>query len=180
MDWITTLPVAALLFFTMYLVTTIRVFGIFPPSLSETYYYWDFVKKGLGIVFTIMMFVCAFCLMPAWIEITEALNPNFTFLPFLSCVSICFVGAAPAFKSDPLERKVHTYSAIWAAFCALLWCFVVCYDIWYVTVGVIVVTVCLGYWLDKADFKNNVTFWLEMCAFFPTFIVTIIKSFMLQ
>lgn len=169
------LILTSLFLFTAYNAVSLKQFGI-PKSLSETFYLWNSKKKNLGYVFTGMMFSMALTLVPAWLELGEGislwssyLNP----LAFFTCAAIAFVGAAPAFRSCPLESKVHTIAAMTAAVCAVTWCLVTCWQIMYVpllTAGVIAI---IG-WLTKSWKKASV-YWLEMMAFGATFLTVIVE-----
>ena len=160
--------------FTAYNAVSLKQFGI-PKSLSETFYLWNSKKKNLGYVFTGMMFSMAFTLVPAWLEIgavvsswSAYLNP----LAFFACAAIAFVGAAPAFRSCPLESKVHTTAAMTAAVCAVTWCLVACWEIMYVpllTAGVVAV---IG--LLTKSWKKASVYWLEMMAFGATFLTLLV------
>lgn len=165
----------SLFLFTSYNAVSIKQFGI-PKSLSETFYLWNSKKSGLGYIFTGMMFPMAFTLVPAWLELGEVISSWSTYLnplAFFACAAIAFVGAAPAFRSCPLESKVHTTAAMTAAVCAVTWCLTVCWQIMYVpllTAGLVVV---IG-WLTKSWKKASV-YWLEMMAFGATFITVIVE-----
>lgn len=77
-----------------------------------------------------MMFTMAASLLPAWLDLGEAMSTWSTYLQplaFFTCAAICFVGAAPAFRSNKLEGTVHTVAAITAAVASLAWCLIVCW-----------------------------------------------------
>lgn len=161
--------------FVIYNATALKHFGI-PKSLSETFYLWNNKKKNLGYTFTGMMFLMAFTLIPSWLELGEVVSSWSTYLnplAFFACAAIVFVGAAPAFRSCPLESTVHNTAAKLAAAFALAWCLVVCWQIMYVpllTAGVIAV---IG-WLTKS-WKTSSVYWLEMMAFGATFVTIIVE-----
>ena len=82
------------------------------------------------MVFPAMMGTMGFTLLPAWLELGEMISPwstNLNVLAFFACAAICFVGAAPAFRSNKLEGTVHTAAAITAAVASLAWCLIVCW-----------------------------------------------------
>ena len=163
----------AFLLFIVYNLVVIRLFGI-PKSLSESFYLYDKKKKGLGYIFTLFMFTMAFCLMPGWIEISEVWSSwshYLTFLAFLTSAAICFVGAAPAFRANKLEGTVHEVSAKICAATALVWCFVVCWNIAYVPAIGAAIPAVYG-WVSKT-WKTAQVYWLEMMAFSATFITII-------
>lgn len=169
------LILTSLFLFTAYNAVSIKQFGI-PKSLSETFYLWNNKKKNLGYVFTGMMFSMALTLVPAWLELGEVISSWSAYLnplAFFACAAIAFVGAAPAFRSCPLESKVHTTAAMTAAVCAVTWCLVTCWQIMYVpllTAGVVAV---IG-WLTKSWKKASV-YWLEIMAFVATFVTVIVE-----
>lgn len=169
------LVLLSLITFVIYNTIAVKHFGI-PKSLSETFYLWNNKKKNLGYIFTGMMFLMAFTLIPSWLELGEVISSWSTYLnplAFFTCAAIVFVGAAPAFRSCQLESKVHTTAAMTAAICAVIWCLVTCWQIMYVpllTAGIIAV---IG-WLTKSWKKASV-YWLEMMAFGATFITVIVE-----
>lgn len=165
--------------FTAYNAVSIKQFGI-PKSLSDTFYLWNGVKKNLGYIFTGMMGGMSLTLLPAWIEVgnqVSSWSPFLNFLVFFTCGAIMFVGVAPAFRSDRTEGLVHEISAKIAAACALIWCFVVCYQIWYVPLACIIAVLIAG--LCTRTFKKCSVYWLEMMAFAATF-MTVIAELILQ
>lgn len=165
----------SLFLFTAYNTVSIKQFGV-PKSLSDTFYLWNEVKKNLGYIFTGMMGGMSLTLLPAWIEIgnqistwSQYLNP----LAFFACAAIMFVGVAPAFRDFPMESIVHCTAAKIAAVCALIWCFVACYQIWYVPLVCIIAVLIAG--LYTKTFKKCSVYWLEMMAFAATFLTVIVE-----
>lgn len=84
-----------------------------PESISATYY----MLGKRGWIFQTVMILVGFLLMPAWISIAKEQH---IFLAFLSCASLMFVAAAPAFRLE-LEGKVHYASAAVCCTCAVFW-----------------------------------------------------------
>lgn len=84
-----------------------------PESLSATYY----TLGKHGRVFQLVMFLLAFMLFLVWPQLG---SDNHTFLAFLSCASLLFVAAAPAFRLS-LDGAVHYTSAVICCVCAVLW-----------------------------------------------------------
>lgn len=165
----------SLLLFTVYNAVSLKQFGI-PKSLSETFYLWNSKKSGLGYIFTGMMFSMAFTLVPAWLELGEVISSWSTYLNplvFFACAAIGFVGAAPAFRSCPLESKVHTVAAMIAAVCAVTWCLAACWQIMYVPLGVAGLIAAVG--AITKTWKSAIVYWLEMMAFGATFITVIVE-----
>lgn len=83
-----------------------------PESISETYY-----LLNRGWLFQMVMFVVGFSLMPVWLEIS---SDAYKFLVFISCASICFIGAAPALKIK-FESQIHYTCAVLCGACSFAW-----------------------------------------------------------
>lgn len=169
------LVLISFLLFLAYNIGIVSKFGI-PPSLSQSYYLLNGVKKNLGFLFTGMMLTMAFTLLPAWLELGEVistwsshLNP----LVFFTCAAIAFVGAAPAFRANKLEGTVHEVAAKVAAACSMIWCLVVCWKIMYVPLGVAGLIAAVG--AITKTWKSASVYWLEMMAFGATFITVIVE-----
>ena len=159
-----------MLVFAVYNTFVLRKFGV-PQSLSDSFYLWNGVKKGLGYIFTLMMFALALCLMPGCLEITEVITSwshNLTMLPFLAAASIAFVGAAPMFKDSILENKVHTISAYLAAAFSSIWGSVVCYSVAGITIPAAAIFVLIAAAATKT-IRSSKNYRLEMIAFLSTF-----------
>lgn len=156
--------------FVAYNLITMLTFKMIPITLSETFYmYKERIK--FGYVFTLMLFGCALTLMPACLQITETLttwSKYLTALPFFGIAAICFVGAAPAFKDNYLEGKVHVIAAGVSAFFCLAWCFVVCYQFAWIWFIVALILVVISAFLT-ASYKVSYLYWLEMLAFLTTY-----------
>lgn len=169
------LTLVALALFVVYIAVAIHFFGI-PESLSNTYYLYEAKHKGLGWIFTGFMWVLALLLLPSWIGTSVNMGAwmsYFTFLSFFSAAAIAFVGTAPKFHEDA-EGKVHVIAASLCAATAILWDFVICWHIWYVFFIALVPVVVAAFWTKT--FKACKTFWLEMMAFVPTFVVLITEE----
>ena len=162
----TILILTSLVIFVVYNIIMNLKFG-YSKSLSATYY---LLPNKWRWIFTIFMWACGMLLMPAWIEVAEGFPDwrcHLTFLSFLTCALICFVGAAPNFRAFEMENKVHVISATTAAVTALLWCFVCCWNIMYIPIIAILIVLGIGF-LTKT-FKSCQTYWLEMMAFGATY-----------
>lgn len=161
--WSIILVFIAFIIYLMYNGVSIHLFGI-PKSLSETYYLYNDKKRGLRVLFPIVMILSAFLLLPSWLEITVG-NP-LQFLSFLTAGSIMFTGASPAFKKNTMDFKVHAISALSSALCSVLWIifgsgswyFI---PIWLLVIGLIAI-------LTKT-IKSSYVYWLETAAFLSTF-----------
>jgi hypothetical protein len=172
------LTIISLTIFVLYNAISLKKFRV-PTSLSNTFYLWNGVRKHLGFVFSAMMFSIALTLLPAWLELGEVISSwssNLNVVAFLACGSIGFVGAAPAFRQNEMESKVHTTSAIVAAVCSILWCLSVCWKIAYVPIvaalGILTAGIC------TKTLKQAKIYWLEMMAFGATFITVIVELLM--
>lgn len=173
------LTLISLLIFLAYNIVALKQFGV-PKSLSETFYLWNGVKKNLGYIFTGMMGAMALTLLPAWLEVGNLVSnwsQYLNCLPFFTCGSIVFVGVAPAFRSSKMEGTVHETAAKIAAAAALIWCFVVCYPIWYVPLTMIGLVGIAG--LITKTWKSAYVYWLEMMAFGATFATVITETILI-
>ncbi len=155
------------LLFIAYLVYTLFTFGV-PTSLSDTYYLFNEKKKGLGILFTLLMWLMTFTLVISMIEIT---NDNIEFLPFLCIMGIGFVGAAPLFKSN-YQVKIHFTGAALSAITAIIWLFVQFPD--YYTVLLANTLLALGLIVVFKKSKCYL-FFAEMILFFTVFEVVLLN-----
>lgn len=169
MTLITILIIIATFIYVAYNAIATAIFGI-PESLSNTYYLYK-EKYNKGWLFSLMMYLVVALMMPAWITLSE--GSNFQFLAFLAPAAIMFVGTAPRFKDFKLENKVHTYSAIIAAACSLLWVILVT-PYWYV------ILIWFGYIslasIFTSSYKTCLVYWLEQIAFGATFTSAIMYS----
>ena len=152
--------------FAIYLIyngATLRLFGV-PESLSNTFYLYNDKKKHLGVLFPIMMVSMAGLLLPAWLEISALSSLQFT--AFLAAAGLIFTGSAPAFKSNDLEKRVHTVSALVAAVFALLWVIFVS-KLWFIILIWFAVILLIAF-ITKT-IKSSYIYWLETVAFMSTF-----------
>ncbi len=149
--------------FVTYTVATIVLFGIL-PSLSASYYKWE-EKHKCGWLFSATMFTMAVTLLPAWLTLSE--GSTFQFLSFLCPASLIFVGAAPKFENDNIEKWLHPIAAIICAVCAICWLLFVGH-LWWVVLICFVVFLAIAL-LTKTLIKSAV-FWFEMVAFIATYI----------
>lgn len=172
------LTTISLVIFLIYNILIGSKFGI-PRTLSQSYYVLEDYKKGLGWMFTIMMWIISWLLLPGWLEVSELISTWSIYLrvlPFITIAGLLFVGAAPAFRSIGLEPIVHEVSAKVAAVAALIWCLVVCWKIMYVPIAVMGIVALIA-WLTKT-WKSASGYWVEMLCFYPTFITIIVEEIM--
>lgn len=145
--------------FVVYITAILIKFKIVPESLSNTYY----MLGKWGPLFTLMMFACAFTILPPMLDVT---NLNFQFVSFFCPAAICFVGAAPNFKKDKMEGRVHVISAYISAGFGLLWVAFLTKFWWLIPIAIVIVGL-LAY-LTKT-IKSSKTWWLEMIAFLSVY-----------
>ena len=104
-----------LTFFLSYIISYIVIKGV-PRSISETSY---IIKDTIRTTayFSLMCFIAAVCVFPLWIKLTPE---NFEFIPFVSCLTIIFVGTTPLYRKD-IESKIHYTCGIIGFSLAILW-----------------------------------------------------------
>lgn len=168
MTWTIIFVFIAFAIYLTYNGVAIGLFGV-PNSLSETYYLYMNKNNWMKIFFPIMMMLLVALLMPAWIEIS--IGSDLQFLAFLAAGGIMFTGAAPAFRGNKIESRVHSTSAICAAIFALLWVFFVS-TVWYIAFAWLAVIISLAI-LTKTLNRAKI-YWLETVAFLSTFTSIII------
>jgi hypothetical protein len=176
----------AIAIFLVYNIVAICIFGM-PSSLSDTFYLYQSKKKGLGYIFTAMMFTMALSLMPVWLSISDVMpgwEHNLTFLAFFAAAMICFVGAAPAFRNIGIENKVHMIAAKACAVFAIAWCAIVCWRIMYIIPIAIGLAWLIGWLLRNHTNANRVwtkcSDWIwEMAAFIATFATILTQGIIL-
>lgn len=148
--------------FLFYIITMFWI----PPSFSDSFYLLENIKNGLGYIFTGVLWVMAFTLLPVWLNCN--VGTDLELLKFFCCASLCFVGAAPHFKG--IDKRVHTIAAITSAITGLLW-ILICTKFWYIIIGFLLLLLLLMY-LTKT-FKCYI-FWLEMVMFFSVYLVLLL------
>lgn len=177
-----TLVITAMTLMIMYVLIVRMVFGEFPPSLSMTHYWWK--KKGMYWPFRALMYATPILLCPAWFEAADSINPNWTFLAFLSGIALAGVGFFANFLSN--QKYGHYICTAIAAILSLIWVNIAGY--WWVAwimYGSAIAFVIYSYnkqsKFDKEHLSvidrikdTNVMFWLEMAAFFTIYITLII------
>lgn len=150
------LSFASFLILLSYVLVFLIKHGI-PKTLSETHY---IVKYKF--MFPLMMIAVAGLLLPSWLELSDGNGFGYTFLSFLTCAEIVFVGFSPNFK-DEFESKIHCTSATFAAITGILWSVL---SVWYAP---LISAVAFAYPLIKYWKAANV-FFLEMIAFLSVYI----------
>lgn len=158
-----------ILLFIIYNIVAISLFGM-PSSLSNTYYYFNNKWPNSGWAFTAMMWTVCGLLIAPWMEVTQVISSwsqYLSILPFATVGTLLFVGTAPNFRDGGLPHDVHMTCAKLAAVFALLWVAVVCWKIMYIIPAWILLCGGIAHLTKTA--KSGRDWWLEMCAFGPTF-----------
>lgn len=106
-----------------YLAIVKTTFGKFPPSLSATHYWWKSI--GYNWPFKLLMYTLPCLLCPAWFQIADSINSYWTFLAFLSGVSLAGVGLYANYLDEQklghivLTTIAATLSTLWACLVGL-------------------------------------------------------------
>ncbi len=111
----TTFTIIAILLFLIVLAIGLLSDEEF-TCLSDAYY-------TMKTCFFPVMAIMAVCTLIPALTVTP---DNFTFLAFLMCGLIGFVGVAGDYKHDESKRKIHVISAYISAICSIAWTTVVC------------------------------------------------------
>ncbi len=177
------LSVSAFLLLGGYLLLMAMRFGV-PDMVSDTFYQLQgtygseivpFKKPmKLGWLFTIVMVVSAFLMMMCMLDCGKGVS----FMAFLGCVGLCFVGCAPNY-CDKDEYKVHKAGAVTAAIGCVGWCLSVC---WWVTLVISVIYLAylaLSWFALSANRMWHISantprfhpwYWAEVSAFVDVFL----------
>ncbi len=164
-----------ILLFIIYNIVAISLFGI-PSSLSNTYYLLNNKWPNSGWAFTAMMWTMCGLLIAPWMEVTQVISPwsqYLSILPFATDGTLLFVGTATNFRDGGLPHDVHMTCAKLAAVFALLWVAVVCWKIMYIIPAWILLCGGIAHLTKTA--KSGRDWWLEMCAFGPTFTAIVVE-----
>lgn len=165
------LTITSLVILMSYTVAVCIKFGI-PTTLSESYYF--IYKKYL---FTLVMWLSGFLLLPPIMEMTGG---DTQIIPFLSIIGIMTVGAAPRYKEQ--ERTLHIMGATMAGFFSQLWIILYAYP-WTLLTWAILIIWAIGIliesklmeWSEELD-KRKWFFWAEMLAFINLYLNIIFKA----
>lgn len=150
--------------FTAYVVTTSLLWGI-PASLSQTFYTLGQAPKGY--LFTATLWATVFLIAPLWLSVSEDVM---AFSAFLACGGLLLVGAAPMFKGK--DAHWHEAFAIICAVFALLW--QVLNGQYWETATLAFIAIAIA--VKTKTFKLCRTFWLEMIAFYSTFLSVAVRA----
>lgn len=164
MNWILILTGLATFIYLSYNVVALAEFNV-PHSLSETYYlYRETEKSNRKHLFTIMMVSMAMLLMPAWIDISE--GSDFQFTAFIAACGIIFTGLIPEFKKDKFNKITHTICALIAAVASIVWIILVA-GTWQSILLYLSFIVLLSFL--TSSYKTSFIYWIETVAFLSTF-----------
>jgi len=162
------LLIIAVVVFHLYLILNFLRFKIIPPSISDTYY---MLPKNVNFWFT--LFCWGYGIPIAIVSV------NFvgTALMFYAGCSICFVGAASAFKDNSLTKKVHMWGASIAVILSQL-SLIFEYSMWYMSLISILIggsIILLG--KNKVCFKNTYIYWAEFVMIEIVFLAIALNIF---
>ena len=152
-----TVLIISFVIFALYIIELIIVYGV-PYSFSDGFYILNEKKFGLGYLFTIWCFIIAFSVMPIMFHLSE--DKWFQFLGLFAGGGLCFVGAAPLFKSH--EKTIHETSAIITAIAGIIW--IVLSGYWYVPVIAFITVLYLAYIDKKWMFWGELALFISMYA----------------
>ena len=160
--------------FTAYVIVTnilhVKKYSYLLPSLSESYYFYEDLHKGLGVMFEILlMFIVPMGLIPNLMEHTPE---GCGIIPVLAVFGVMLVGAAPLFKSH--QVTIHSVGAIGAAIVGFIWSIIT--NTWMFWIGVtFLVAVIYGFTFKIS--KYAWLFWLEMIAFYSIYLSIILIDY---
>lgn len=106
----------SLLAFAAYVAVLLCKYGV-PASISEGYYLIP--GKWGPMAFAGFALFTALPMLVFWLSITDGTITQF--LAFLSCAPLLFVGAAGAFRSIDITRRVHFIAAAICGVCSQIW-----------------------------------------------------------
>lgn len=150
-----TLYIISVAVFALFISTVIVINGV-PKSISESYYILGEKVDLLASMFTFFCWLTAIPLLIFWLENDGGI------LAFVACGALCFVGAAPMFKSH--EKTIHFVSAIVCFVSAYVWL------ILYADLSLVVTSILV---IIFASFLKNKIFWIELTAFLTIYLALI-------
>ena len=152
--------------FSIYLICVLKTFGI-PVNLSITYYSYERKRKGFGKIFPILLLFLCVTILPIWIRTT--INNGFygmifSLFPCITIVCLFSVATTARYKKRKYFIYFHYTCAIIAAICAVVWIFIIAYEVVYVGIGILLISLIIG--LLTKTLKTCTLFWLEIAAFY--------------
>lgn len=162
---------SALIVFIMYVGCVCLMYGV-PPSISESFYLLRKGYKGMNrdfsYSFTFFCYAVCFGILPVWIHVTP---DHLRVIPFVSAASLCFVGAAPLFKT--VQRTIHFTAAILCMVMAILWIFLST-SVWFIPL-LFVLPLIPSLIMDR----KRIMFWVEIWSFvslFTSLLLTVLSK----
>ncbi len=114
------LSLIAVAMFILYVWVAIANFGI-PKSISNTYYLYEGIAKGLGYLFTGFLWIEALLIVSIMIDMGD--GSPWQFVGFLCPAGLAFCGCAVLSEDKhTLEGYVHYIGAYTGAIAGLVWC----------------------------------------------------------
>lgn len=178
------LPLIASIILIIFTSQIVKYFGI-PDSYSNTFYLLNEKKKGLGILFPIIITIFTFLMLPKWFMISDSINNTFTFLCFLAGGGLLMVAASPFFKEQSKEcgsalknliyrsfhgqGLVHTIGALVAMIASITWC--ILYNQWVAIIFALLLTISLM--ISTKNVLQKIVFWVEFFVFTLMIIILI-------
>lgn len=139
--------------FVTYVIVTFTIYG-FLPSISDSYYK---LPEKWNFLFALALWGFA---IPAMI-ISASITP----LMFIATASICFVGAASAFKSKiGVTKKVHEYGATTGIISSQI-AIATTFGMWWLTAICITLSALLFYYKNSKLIKKKHISYIEFISF---------------
>ena len=156
--------IASLLIFVAFNVIGIRKFGM-KSCFSEYGKLWgDAVPIKNMNLWSIILFVCAFLLIPPILQSSEG-NP-LQFIGFLAPVYLFLVALTPDYKKDKKNMIIHNVGAWTCVVGIILWMLLILH-MW------IPLVVCMGAFLliglSAKNLKYAITYYLELGMFMSSY-----------
>ena len=155
--------------FTAYTADVLLRFGV-TANLSMTYYLYERLGKGRGLLFpALLLFICATTI-PIWIYTTLHASPRAASLlplPLITLAGLLFVALSSRYKMWPRLIYFHYAGAIIAGICDALWLFLAAPRHCYIALGILAVLLLAG--LLCKSLRRCAWFWIEAACFYALF-----------
>ena len=148
-----------------YLIYIRIKFGVIPSISNSAYKLKDKYGKNYGYIFTGVMWLTAFMLIPVVLEAGH-------YFMFLPTACLLFVGAAPWYSDSELEEKVHTRNAMVSAIASII-AIGVTYEL--CIVGMATLALVLALYSEMIKTPNK-TYKAELVIFFIVHLVVLFKD----
>lgn len=151
-----------ILLMLVYILIIILAYGV-PNSLSESYY---LLPKKMRFIFTVVMLYHSLFLM---ISVFPTINDIYTLILIsISAFGLILVGMMPSFK-DKYQKILHFFGALLAGGTSLVWMIIMGY--WYIPM----ITYLIFFFISAIFYHfRKMTFFIEMGAFLPMYIIIMI------